>query len=75
MEFLLCKNLNMVLESYFECFVLSSVSFFKNLIHFSVLIMEQATISHKGEKVRSYVINFKREVVDFAKKKSILAAT
>ena len=59
MEFLLCKNLNTVLESYFECFVLSSVSFFKNLINFYVANMEQGINSRKGEKVRSYTIIFK----------------
>ena len=36
--------------------------------------MEQAITSHKGEKVRSYTISFKFEVVDFAEKKSISAA-
>ena len=55
-------------------FVLSSVSFLKNLIHFLVTNVVQATSSHKGEKVRSYIISFKLEVVDFAEKKSISAA-
>ena len=52
-------------------FVLSSVSYLKNLIHFLVTNVVQATSSHKGEKVRSYIISFKLEVVDFAEKKSI----
>ena len=51
------------MESYFECFVLSSVSFFKNLIHFYVAKIEQATTSRKGEKVRSYTISFNKKVV------------
>ena len=36
--------------------------------------MEQATTSRKGEKLRSYTISFKLKVVEFAEKKSILAA-
>ena len=36
--------------------------------------MEQATTFHIGEKVRSYTIIFKLEVVDFAEKKSIAGA-
>ena len=47
------------MESYFECFVLSSGSFFKNLINFYVANMEQGINSRKGEKVRSYTISFK----------------
>ena len=36
--------------------------------------MKQAATSHKEEKVRSYIISFKLEVLDFAEKKSISAA-
>ena len=36
--------------------------------------MEQATTSRKGEKLRSYTIIFTLKVVEFAEKKSILAA-
>ena len=36
--------------------------------------MEQVTTFHIGEKVRSYTIIFKLEVVDFAEKKSIASA-
>ena len=36
--------------------------------------MKQAATSHKEEKVRSYTISFKLEVVNFAEKKSISAA-
>ena len=58
----------------FWMFCFEFFHFFKNLIHFYVVHIKQATISHKREKVRSYTISFKLEVVDFAKKKSILAA-
>ena len=56
------------MESYFECFVLSSTSFFKSLIHY-VANMKQAITSHEGEKVRSCTISFKFEAIDFAEKK------
>ena len=36
--------------------------------------MEQVTTFHIEEKVRSYTIIFKLEVVDFAEKKSIAGA-
>ena len=36
--------------------------------------MEQVTTFHIGEKVRSYTIIFKLEVVDFAEEKSIAGA-
>ena len=68
MDFLLFKSLNSIMESYFECFVLSSISFFKSLIHY-VANMKQAITSHEGEKVRSCTISFKFEAVDFAEKK------
>ena len=35
---------------------------------------EPATTSHKGEKISSYTISFKLEVVEFAENKSITAA-
>ena len=47
---------------------------FLNLIRFYVANMEQATTSRKGEKLRSYTIIFTLKVVEFAEKKSILAA-
>ena len=43
MEFLLYKNSNAIMEFYFKCFVLSSVSFFKELINFYAN-MEQAKV-------------------------------
>ena len=62
------------MESYFECFVLSPISFFKSLVHFYVANMEHAKTFHKEKNVRSYKISFKLEVVEFTEKKSILAA-
>ena len=59
------------MESYFECLVLSSLSFFENVIHLYVVNMEQAITFYNGEKMRSCTISFKLEVVDFALKKSI----
>ena len=35
---------------------------------------EPATTSHKGEKVRSYTISFKLQVIEYAENHSIAAA-
>ena len=50
----------MIVESYFECFVLVFVSFVKIVIQFYVPNVEQITTSYKGEKVISYTVSFKK---------------
>ena len=74
MEFLLCKDLNTIMESYFECFILRSVTFFEDLFSFMSL-HEASNNFSQGEKLRSYYpISFKLEVFEFAEKKSSCAA-
>ena len=54
----------------FRMFCFCSVSFFYFIF---IVQMEGATTSHKGEKISSYTISFKLEVVEFAEDKSITA--
>ena len=70
------------MEFEFEWNFISNVLFLKGILfHFFYFIFivqmegdEPATTSHKGEKISSYTISFKLEVVEFAENKSITAA-
>ena len=82
------KNLNLIsnLIFYFRILFLVRVLSISCVLSFSyifvvntiavtkMVIGETVKTSHKGEKIRSYTISFKLEVVEFAENHSITAA-